>query len=310
MQLILASSSLGRQDLLSRLKIPFITIPSTIDEEKIFGKTPLATLQLRAKKKCEDVLSQITDNRPSRNATHSVAGEQPTTHNLQPTTHNLQPTTHNLQPTTYNLKPKTFILSADSGVILDNQLIGKPKDYTDAVRILKNLSSRTHEFVTAVYVIVTNQELRIKNCELNKTLFLKAGDAREGSQTKMYRSLGNSSSSTRKLKLNNTFKTSPKEKFVSKGRTNTGEVRIWDTKVAGPVNKIYQDYETSKVTFRKLTSKDIAMYLKVTQYHRYAGGYAIASAQNFITKIEGSISNVIGLPLEIIIPLLIEYHLL
>ncbi|MBI4991551.1 Maf family protein, partial [Candidatus Gottesmanbacteria bacterium] len=45
-------------------------------------------------------------------------------------------------------------------------------------------------------------------------------------------------------------------------------------------------------------------------YTKYAGGYAIASGQNFITRIEGSISNVIGLPLEKVIPILKKDNLL
>ena len=62
MQLILASSSLGRKQLLSYLKIPFIVMPSTLNEEKIIGKNPLDTLRLRAKLKGEEVFRMLQCN--------------------------------------------------------------------------------------------------------------------------------------------------------------------------------------------------------------------------------------------------------
>lgn len=68
---------------------------------------------------------------------------------------------------------------------------------------------------------------------------------------------------------------------------------------------IFDGYDKSLVTFRKMSIVEIKAYLKITKYTRYAGGYALfASPQNFITKIEGSLSNVIGLSLEQTIPLL------
>lgn len=71
------------------------------------------------------------------------------------------------------------------------------------------------------------------------------------------------------------------------------------------------DHDVSRVTFRKLTDSDIKRYLKYTDYTRFTGGYAlVASPQDFVTKVEGSISNVIGLPMEKIIPILQKNKLL
>ena len=67
---------------------------------------------------------------------------------------------------------------------------------------------------------------------------------------------------------------------------------------------LLDDTVRSFVTFRILTDEDIKLYLKLTEYTRFAGAYALSSAQNFITNINGSISNVIGLPLESVIPVL------
>ncbi|MBI2616644.1 septum formation protein Maf [Candidatus Gottesmanbacteria bacterium] len=187
MKLILASASEGRKKLLSLFKIPFKAIPSIINEEEIMGKTPLETLQLRAKKKGEDIAKRIDS-------------------------------------TSY------LILSADSGAIVGNELIGKPKNHDDAKRILQKLSGTTHEFITAIYAVTRD--------------------------------------------------------------------KAWET------------YEKTFVTFRKLSDNDIRHYLSITDYTQYAGGYALfASPQDFVIKTEGSLSNVIGLPLEKIVPILKENKL-
>ncbi len=47
----------------------------------------------------------------------------------------------------------SVIISADTVVIYDNIILGKPKDYDDAIRMLKMLSGKTHKVVTAVCLI-------------------------------------------------------------------------------------------------------------------------------------------------------------
>lgn len=42
-----------------------------------------------------------------------------------------------------------IIISADTIVVLNNEIIGKPKDELDAYNILKKLSNKTHEVITA-----------------------------------------------------------------------------------------------------------------------------------------------------------------
>lgn len=49
------------------------------------------------------------------------------------------------------------ILTADTTVILDDTVLGKPKDATDAARILRLLSGRSHEVRTAVVLWHNNQ---------------------------------------------------------------------------------------------------------------------------------------------------------
>jgi septum formation protein len=44
------------------------------------------------------------------------------------------------------------VLCADTEVILDGKILGKPRDREDAFRMLKNYSGRTHEVITSVGV--------------------------------------------------------------------------------------------------------------------------------------------------------------
>lgn len=48
------------------------------------------------------------------------------------------------------------ILTADSVVLLDNVIFGKPKDDEDAVRTLRLLSGRVHEVITGVCLLSKN----------------------------------------------------------------------------------------------------------------------------------------------------------
>lgn len=49
-----------------------------------------------------------------------------------------------------DLDPGHLIISADTVVVLDNEIIGKPKDRDDAVNILTRLSGHTHTVITGV----------------------------------------------------------------------------------------------------------------------------------------------------------------
>jgi len=55
-----------------------------------------------------------------------------------------------------------IIIAADTVVILDNQIIGKPVDEADARRILKNLSGRTHCVITGAVIQSAERVLDIR----------------------------------------------------------------------------------------------------------------------------------------------------
>jgi septum formation protein len=49
--------------------------------------------------------------------------------------------------------PQSYVLGADTIVVVDREVLGKPKDRGDAVRMLRLLSGRCHEVTTAVSLI-------------------------------------------------------------------------------------------------------------------------------------------------------------
>ncbi|KAA6441514.1 septum formation protein Maf [Dyadobacter flavalbus] len=57
------------------------------------------------------------------------------------------------------LKPGSIVLTADTVVIADNQILAKPSDFSDAVRMLELLSGKSHTVVTAVSMLC-GEEIR------------------------------------------------------------------------------------------------------------------------------------------------------
>ena len=49
-------------------------------------------------------------------------------------------------------KPQCLVIGADTIVVVDDHILGKPRDVTDAARMLRMLSNRTHVVMTAVAV--------------------------------------------------------------------------------------------------------------------------------------------------------------
>ncbi len=60
-----------------------------------------------------------------------------------------------------------IIITADTIVVLDNEIIGKPKNENDAVRILNKLSGRTHKVYTGFAIL--NQKTNMKIVSYEKT---------------------------------------------------------------------------------------------------------------------------------------------
>src|SRR5580704_8220580 len=63
--------------------------------------------------------------------------------------------------------PQDLVLGADTIVVVDETILGKPRDADDAARMLRLLSGRTHEVITAVCIATpVRSELRTDNRQL------------------------------------------------------------------------------------------------------------------------------------------------
>ncbi|MGZ7094732.1 MAG: Maf family protein [Candidatus Angelobacter sp.] len=107
-ELILASSSPRRQELLREIGVPFRVHAAHINEDQITSEAPGAYALRLAREKAEAVAVQY---------------------------------------------PQSYVLGADTIVVVDGEVLGKPKDQGDAVRMLWRLSGRGHEVTTAVSVV-------------------------------------------------------------------------------------------------------------------------------------------------------------
>ena len=111
--LILASASPRRAELLTRLGVEFQAIPSHIDEEVLAGEEPDGTVLRLARTKARALVSQLpNDGSESR-----------------------------------------YIVAADTAIAFEGGLLGKPDDESDAVAMLMRLSGRSHHVLTAVCVL-------------------------------------------------------------------------------------------------------------------------------------------------------------
>ncbi len=66
----------------------------------------------------------------------------------------------------FQSRPQDFVLGADTIVVVDDVILGKPRDAGDAARMLRMLSGRTHAVITGVCVIepvVSDQRLVASN---------------------------------------------------------------------------------------------------------------------------------------------------
>ena len=127
MQIILASASKRRQDLLKMINLDYKVIVS--DEEEVIDKslTVLENCQNISYQKALNVLKKV--------------------------------------------KEDSIIISCDTVVCKDNELIGKPKDKLDATSMLKKLSGTSHIVYSCLTVLkVKNQKIIEEYKEVGKCL--------------------------------------------------------------------------------------------------------------------------------------------
>ncbi|MDP6436141.1 MAG: Maf family protein [Gammaproteobacteria bacterium] len=113
-ELLLASASPRRRELLTQLGVQFTVVPANIDESILPGELPESYVRRMAAGKAE--------------AGRRSAGGRPA-------------------------------LGADTAVIIDDRILGKPRDRADALDMLELLAGRTHQVISGVAVADGTQVL-------------------------------------------------------------------------------------------------------------------------------------------------------
>jgi septum formation protein len=128
--------------------------------------------------------------------------------------------------------PGRPVLAADTIVVVDDQILGKPVDAEDAARMLRLLSARPHEVMTAVCLAWSSSAAGASDAEAALSL----------------------------------------------------ETQI----------------EATMVEFSRLSDAEIVWYVSTGEPVDKAGAYAVQGlASRFVTRINGSYTNVVGLPVAL-----------
>jgi septum formation protein len=226
--LVLASASPRRAELLRAAGLTFETLVVEIDETVRNGESPAAYVRRLAMEKSAAAYGPAKAGHYVRR--ENVRRENVPRENVRRETSEREREAYVVSGFSRTIEDDGLVvLAADTTVVVDGEILGKPRDGRDAERMLRRLSGRRHEVLTGV-------SLRCN--ELERGLV-----------------------------------------------------------------------ETTAVELAPLGDVDLAWYVASGEGRDKAGAYAIQGlASRFITRIDGSYSNVVGLPVHTVFTLLQEWR--
>lgn len=131
-EVVLASASPRRQELLRQVGVPFVVDPSDADE-RIPADWAIAEIAQRlAERKAQDVAARHAD--------------------------------------------ADVVIGADTIVVLENTVLGKPRDAAEAAEMLARLSGRTHEVYTGYALVAPRRAQRIAGVTCTRVRFRDLDD--------------------------------------------------------------------------------------------------------------------------------------
>lgn len=74
------------------------------------------------------------------------------------------------------LNEDEIIITADTIVLLDNKIYGKPKDKLDAYNMIKTLSGKTHQVITGVCCYSKDKQINIEFSDVTNVSFIDISD--------------------------------------------------------------------------------------------------------------------------------------
>ena len=72
--------------------------------------------------------------------------------------------------------PDSIVIGADTIVFFEDNILGKPKDYDDAFRILKLLNGKEHNVITGISLIEKSKNIKIVDYEKTRVKFRELSD--------------------------------------------------------------------------------------------------------------------------------------
>ncbi len=133
---ILASASPRRRELLALLGLPLKVQVAGVVETPQAGETPLIYVKRVAREKAEAVAREVA-----------------------------------LTPSPSPAGRGELVIAADTEVVLDGEILGKPRDAAEATKMLTRLRGRTHEVISAIAI------LDLGRLQGGATAIVEAGDA-------------------------------------------------------------------------------------------------------------------------------------
>lgn len=88
-----------------------------------------------------------------------------------------------------NQHSDSIVIGADTVVVLEGNILGKPKDKAESFQMLKSLSGKTHEVITGVSFIGVNHDIDITINERTKVSINNLSDSDINNYIKIYNPL-------------------------------------------------------------------------------------------------------------------------
>lgn len=252
-RVILASGSPRRKELLSSIGIDFAVCVPDVDESLDPGWSPAEAVEQLAYRKGRAVVEALAPRRADSTAP-GIAADSPFVFASAPSE-------------TAVLEAPLLVIAADTIVVLDGEVMGKPADAAHARRMLRRLSGREHEVYSGVAV------------------FRPGGWSASGASGTGPAGRGNGP-----------------DPAVPLG--DWCRFRVVSTMPSGEPEAVV-GHTVSKVTFAPMTEEEIEAYVRTGEPLDKAGAYGIQGmGAVFVEKIEGDFYSVMGLPLHLLYQML------
>ena len=72
--------------------------------------------------------------------------------------------------------PNEFVVGADTVVVVDDKILGKPKDKKDIYEMLHSLSGRSHKVITSFSFVNISKNISISDSEVSEVYFKNIND--------------------------------------------------------------------------------------------------------------------------------------